>query len=280
MKVFLSSTDREMGSTRKIVAKFLEATKVYEPIHMSDFGAQQSRAVDFCRKVVRDSDVYVGIIGLEYGSYIPEGRISYTEDEYDTAVKHKKPTIIVMKDNTDKTEIRDNQAAFRRKLKDSHIVGFFAKPIDAVMLVLKALNEQRTSHQPNNEKHVFVSYSRHDELLVSRLVEFVEATGIKCWYDVRDTKITPEWHNQIDEAMDSSQLGLVFLTPHSEHSSGVLHEASYFVENNIPSVILRSDPTIPIPPNLQSAFRLDFSQDEPEKLYLGVISALGDIRAY
>ena len=57
----------------------------FELIKMEDFGARDANAKDLCAKLVRESDLLVGLMGHYYGSCPPNDTVSFTELEYRTA---------------------------------------------------------------------------------------------------------------------------------------------------------------------------------------------------
>ena len=68
---------------------------------MAYFSAADDKPSDYCQKLVRSCDVYVGLIGLRYGSPVRDRPdVSYTELEFDTATDAGMPRLIFMLDDT------------------------------------------------------------------------------------------------------------------------------------------------------------------------------------
>lgn len=67
-KVFLSSTSRDLKSYREAVHRALDGMPGFALVKMEDFGARDANAKDLCARLVRESDVLVGLMGHYYGS--------------------------------------------------------------------------------------------------------------------------------------------------------------------------------------------------------------------
>lgn len=67
--IYISSTFEDLKDYRSAVYNTLNRSG-YRVIAMEDYVPKDDRPVDFCLRVVRDADIYVGIFGLRYG-YIP-----------------------------------------------------------------------------------------------------------------------------------------------------------------------------------------------------------------
>jgi len=66
---------------------------------MAYFTARDDKPAEYCQQQVRKCDVYVGVIGLRYGSPLRDlPKVSYTEHEYETATKAGIPRLVFMLD--------------------------------------------------------------------------------------------------------------------------------------------------------------------------------------
>jgi tetratricopeptide (TPR) repeat protein len=96
---------------------------------MAYFGPRAERPAEVCRREVTESDIYVGIIGLRYGSPVRDREnVSYTELEFDTATSAGKPVLIIMlsedaayDDSFYDSDYGDRQRAFRARLMGSDL---------------------------------------------------------------------------------------------------------------------------------------------------------------
>jgi hypothetical protein len=117
---------------------------------MAYFTASDDKPADYCEEEVRRCDIYVGLIGLCYGSPVRDRpAVSYTEFEFEAATKHGKQRLVFLLDENGAVPIpRDadptRQRAFRGKVLDSGITaGKFANPEQLELLLLQALLETR-----------------------------------------------------------------------------------------------------------------------------------------
>jgi hypothetical protein len=99
--------------------------------------------------------VYVGLIGLRYGSPVrDQPGVSYTELEFDTATRAGKPRLVFLLDEDAAVPIplaraldrdpalTERQRAFRKKVQDSGVIAArFASPEQLEMLLLHALQD-------------------------------------------------------------------------------------------------------------------------------------------
>jgi hypothetical protein len=99
--VFLSHTSdqREHPPDRSFVTA-AEETLVrigHAVTDMAYFGARDAEPAKYCMDMVADADIYVGIIGMRYGSPV-RGRpdLSYTELEFETATRLGLPRLIYL----------------------------------------------------------------------------------------------------------------------------------------------------------------------------------------
>jgi Domain of unknown function (DUF4062) len=66
---------------------------------MAYFPAREGEAAEYRRAQVRGCDVYVGMIGLRYGTPVhDEPEVSYTEPEFDTATRVRLPRRVLLLD--------------------------------------------------------------------------------------------------------------------------------------------------------------------------------------
>lgn len=85
--VFLSSTAKDLSAHREAVFQRLRKTNVFHVVRQEDFGPEDSNAQDYCREMVEQADILVGIVGLRRG-WEPAGdstHRSITEMEHDWA---------------------------------------------------------------------------------------------------------------------------------------------------------------------------------------------------
>jgi len=99
-KIFISGVQNELKAERRAVKDFIIGevllSEYFEVFLFEDVCAKSKSAKSVFLKEVRDSDIYIGIIGQQYG-YVGQGGISSTEEEYREAKKLDKNILIYIK---------------------------------------------------------------------------------------------------------------------------------------------------------------------------------------
>ncbi|MBC7233295.1 MAG: SUMF1/EgtB/PvdO family nonheme iron enzyme [Chloroflexi bacterium] len=95
-KAFLSSTFKDLASYRDAVYRAIEQMDGWHCVRAEDFGARDWEADEFCRQKVAECDLFIGILGLLYGSIHQPSGLSYTEREYEAAVAASKPRLMFL----------------------------------------------------------------------------------------------------------------------------------------------------------------------------------------
>ena len=154
-RVFLSHTSDlgkpdEKGS---FVAAAVEAVlrARHAVTDMAYFGARETSPAAVCEEMVAQSDVYVGIVGLRYGSAVRDRPdVSYTELEFEAAGERCLPRLIfLVRDDSAHLPTADEslrrqrrQGKFRRRLLDSGLtVVRVGSPAELELAVYQALVE-------------------------------------------------------------------------------------------------------------------------------------------
>jgi hypothetical protein len=142
-KIFISHTS-ELSSLEgsSYVDKAINAvrTRHHIPVEMRDFPPQCERPDDYDAKQVKECDVYIGILGMKYGSLTSKG-ISHTESEYQAAVEHGIPRLIfLLNENSRHLELTANDlkpgkyakklSEFKKRVNNSHLVKYVDSPND------------------------------------------------------------------------------------------------------------------------------------------------------
>jgi tetratricopeptide (TPR) repeat protein len=125
---------------------------------MQYFTARDDKPSDYCRSVVRSCDVYIGLIGLRYGSPVRDRPdVSYTELEFDTATEAGLVRLAFLLDENvalpiplprlldQEPDLQDRQQAFRDRLLNAAgiTVRRVTDPQDLQLALFKALQETR-----------------------------------------------------------------------------------------------------------------------------------------
>jgi hypothetical protein len=162
-RVFLSHTSelREFPAARSFVAAAEAAVaRAGDAVtDMAYFAARDQRTADYCRDRVRECNVYVGLIGLRYGSPVRDRpEVSYTELEFEVATAAGVPRLLLLLDEEavlpiPAVKLLDSdpglyarQRAFRvRLLQADVVVAKVTSPEDLEVELLQALQESRAA---------------------------------------------------------------------------------------------------------------------------------------
>jgi len=165
-RVFLSHTAelREFPADRSFVAAAEAAVSRAGDavVDMKYFTAADEPTAEACRARVRASDVYVGLIGLRYGTPVKDGpEVSYTELEFEAAAEAGLPRLVFLLDEKaalpipadqlqdEDADRRAGQRAFRARLLGAGIlVAKVGSPDQLEVALLQALQESRPAAPP------------------------------------------------------------------------------------------------------------------------------------
>jgi hypothetical protein len=137
MKVFLSSTYKDLVEHRRLAAEAIERLG-QQPTRMEVFGARPEEPVEACLREIDQCDIFVGIYAHRYG-YIPRGaKISITEMEFKHAKKKAKPIFCFLVDDNhpwlpgmiDGEPERTKLVAFKEALPPQRVPDRFTTPED------------------------------------------------------------------------------------------------------------------------------------------------------
>lgn len=100
-----------------------------------------------------------------------------------------------------------------------------------------------------SENFIFISYSHLDSSLVYPEITKFHRQGYRVWYD---EGIEPgiEWPEEIGNALNSSSLFVVFITPNSVNSENVRNEINFALARKMPFIAIHLVPTT-LTPGLQ-----------------------------
>jgi len=127
-QIFISSTYKDLIEERDAVtAAILKIGHI--PIGMEMFKAEDINSWEVIKRTIESADYYVVIVGHRYGSITKSGK-SFTEMEYDYAIKLKIPTLAFIIDETAERQInqieddedkRKKLYSFKEKLKKKNM---------------------------------------------------------------------------------------------------------------------------------------------------------------
>lgn len=99
VKLFISSVQREFERERREIAAYIRQDAVmgrfFEPFLFEELPAKDVSAQQAYLTEVADTEVYLGLFGVDYGYEDAEG-VSPTEREYDCATENHKYRIVLI----------------------------------------------------------------------------------------------------------------------------------------------------------------------------------------
>jgi hypothetical protein len=188
-RVFVGSTFDDLQSYR---------TAVFDSLHriqtavecMEYFGARPDAPKEECLRTVRNSQAYIGIFAMRYGSVDSESGKSFTHLEYEEARRVGLPSLIYLIDeerqpvlpkHVDFGEASEKLRLLKKELKTRHVVSFFTSPEDLALRVAQDLPPiaQRTGLEIRRGElaKLVESLPRIDWLTEERFTFFKNAIG-------------------------------------------------------------------------------------------------------
>ena len=135
--IFISSTYEDLIPYREEVQRTL--IRLEQIVKgMEYFGSSPQSSLSVCLSHVRDCKVFIGVLGMRYGSVDEESGLSYSQLEYNEAIKNNIPTLIyIMEENhpipskyVDTGDNAEKLSEFKKIVKKKHIISFFTTPED------------------------------------------------------------------------------------------------------------------------------------------------------
>lgn len=136
--IFVSSTFVDLEVHRRLVRDAIIRLE-FTFKAMEFFGALPDTPKEECLRLVRSSNIFVGIIGMRYGYIDPVDGKSMTQLEYEEAQAVRLPTLIYLIDedhhpvlpkHVDIGDGAEKLVAFKALLKSAHVVNAFMSPED------------------------------------------------------------------------------------------------------------------------------------------------------
>ena len=157
--VFISSTYLDLKEERRKIWEILEKYDVIVK-GMEDFGARKEDPLTTCMTEVEQSDIYVGIIGLRFGSEEPKSKKSYTQCEYERAVELDKEILIYLIDETNSSvtpsliqfDKIEKLNTFKGLLREKHTIDTFSNATDLIDKVKRQFDKFLKSKSGKNER--------------------------------------------------------------------------------------------------------------------------------
>jgi len=147
LRIFVSSTSEDLEKERRRVLEGIGRLD-FQAVAMESFGADSRQPIEVCLENVRNSNLYIVIVGHKYGSIVAETGKSYTQMEYEEARKIGLHCLVYLR--SDKVpilpaSIEQNPESlvklkhFKDDLLEQHMVCFFNDEADLVMKAMADL---------------------------------------------------------------------------------------------------------------------------------------------
>lgn len=195
---------------------------------MAYFTARDDKPAAYVQQQVRSCDLYVGLIGLRYGSPVRDRpEMSYPELEFETATEAGMPRLVFMLDEDVVLPIPASrlfdgdrnllvrQQAFRDRLREAGItVGKVASPEQLEVVLVQALHETLLPVAPVARGRIFISYRREEAAypanwLYSLLTEHFGERHV--FMDVDDIEPGANFVDVINAAVASTEVMLALI---------------------------------------------------------------------
>jgi hypothetical protein len=209
-QVFVSSTYRGLEDERRLVMQALLEMNCI-PSGMELFPASSDEVWELIEGVIGEADYYVLIVGGRYGSTDADG-VSYTEREYDLAVRSGVPVLPFLHGDPGKIPAelsemdpagREKLTAFRGKVESAHHCKYWTSVEGLAGAVSRSLNHTIQTHP----RHGWV---RGD---MAKTVEDVEKVG-KLQEQVRELERQLEtFENKADDERSGFSQGEDVIPP-------------------------------------------------------------------
>lgn len=148
-RIFVSSTYEDMIPYREAVSDALTSIE-HLPVGMEHFVSTPDRPLDVCLTDVRRCQLYIVLVGMRYGSIDDETGKSFTELEYEEALKNNIPVLaFVINENecailpkfVDTGASAEKLKHFKERL-DEHMTSRFSSVENLKELVIRSVEAQ------------------------------------------------------------------------------------------------------------------------------------------
>lgn len=154
VRVFISSTYKDLVPYRQKVNEAIQRLQQVV-VGMEWFGSDPDSPMETCIRRVKESSIFILIVGFRYGSISPQLDKSITQVEYETAIEANIPTLVYIIDDAQPVSLQDvdfenssKLQEFKKKLKSNHVISTFTTPDDLGLKVLSDLQRELAKIEP------------------------------------------------------------------------------------------------------------------------------------
>lgn len=152
VNIFISSTYIDCKEYRKAAKKAIEYFDNNElnVIGMELFGSRKETTLEVCLNEVKKADIYILIVAHRYGTIEKESKKSYTQLEYEEAVKKNIPILVyslsdevpVLPKNVDKNRTYNKLVKFKKVLSTNHTFSTFINDKELKNRIIKDISRE------------------------------------------------------------------------------------------------------------------------------------------
>lgn len=132
--------------------------------------------------------------------------------------------------------------------------------------------------QASVPKHVFISYSHRDQLLMARLQSQLTRARFPVWIDVNNLRAgtTINWERSIQDAIDAAGCLVLLMSPDARASQSVTNEIEYAITHDIPVIplLIRDEDNLSVPSRLKLYQYIDLRGDLYRINFAAVIASV------
>lgn len=183
VSVFISSTS-DLSDERQVLKNMIKGFgPVYDPFLFEDVPARGESPEEYCRRMVKSSDIFVGILGGKYGSlYPPDHEGSIVEFEISEALSRDglNLTAVLCKECPPE-EIQENQRAFRERIStfnrtegDKYKGGIWQRNYNS----LEVLTAEVQASITNWLGEVYLTVTEGEEPLIKKLQKRIKIISV------------------------------------------------------------------------------------------------------
>lgn len=136
-QIFISSTFKDLEEERhQAIEAILDLNCI--PISMEHFPATDMKQMDYIQMLLNDADFMIVIMGNCYGTTDAEG-VSYTEREFEYAIKKNIPIIAFLNKEFAPKENPHKLRRFRERVRDGRVCNFWNTSDELKAKILSSL---------------------------------------------------------------------------------------------------------------------------------------------
>lgn len=178
IKIFISSVQKEFSKERKMLYEYITTDallgRFFDPFIFENLPAKDQKSDSAYLTQVKQSEIYLGIFGKEYGASDKKG-VSPTEKEFNLACKENKTRLIFIS-NHKSTERNPEELSLIRKAENELIRKKFSSPSELKTSVYASLVNYLEEKEYLRTGPFDASVSKNasfDDIDIERVSEFV-----------------------------------------------------------------------------------------------------------